>query len=496
MKKSNKIVAVLLALVMIISAVPMMTVSADVGGFGDAIFGKDEDKHEHVYVIQSVEEGSCTEVAKTTFKCGCGDVQVLTSGEPAHTPAIGGYVNKDEDVHTNYCTVCKKVFEEKHTYEKVDAECVDSTCKAAGKDVYKCSICGAKKTVALEPSVHTPSGKVVSSADKHGFTCSACEKLIDENHVWDEGTPKAGVACGDNGKIIYKCEVEGCNATKEDTVPAACVYPDKKEINDDNKIDKFDDKNHTFECIYCSKDKVETHEYVVKYAIEKIEIGTEMVPDPVTGGSIEVPVYANKVMTPTCTEEGKIIVSCKYCKYSYSATVDTVDHKIAENAKYVKFSEDKHKTTCEFCGEVKLPHTWDEGKVTKAPTCKEEGTKTVTCKDCGQTKTEAIAKTTEHTWGEWEVVEEATTEKEGKKTRKCSVCEATETEKIDKLTAKLGDVNGDGSITAVDARIVLQNVAGLKPLTEKEKEAADMNADGNITAVDARVILQKVAAGE
>lgn len=33
-------------------------------------------------------------------------------------------------------------------------------------------------------------------------------------------------------------------------------------------------------------------------------------------------------------------------------------------------------------------HTWDEGKVTKAPTCTEEGEKTFTCTGCNETKTE------------------------------------------------------------------------------------------------------------
>lgn len=35
-------------------------------------------------------------------------------------------------------------------------------------------------------------------------------------------------------------------------------------------------------------------------------------------------------------------------------------------------------------------HTWDEGEVTKAPTCTEEGEKTFTCTGCNETKTEKI----------------------------------------------------------------------------------------------------------
>lgn len=60
-------------------------------------------------------------------------------------------------------------------------------------------------------------------------------------------------------------------------------------------------------------------------------------------------------------------------------------------------------------------------------------------------------------------------------------------------TVEMGDVNCDGEISAVDARIVLQYVAGLIEEFELNMFYADVNGDGNITAVDARLILQKVA---
>lgn len=56
-----------------------------------------------------------------------------------------------------------------------------------------------------------------------------------------------------------------------------------------------------------------------------------------------------------------------------------------------------------------------------------------------------------------------------------------------------GDVNGDGTITAVDARMVLQSVAGLTAFDETKTKYADVNDDGAVTAVDARIILQIVA---
>ncbi|MBQ8767737.1 MAG: dockerin type I repeat-containing protein [Clostridia bacterium] len=62
------------------------------------------------------------------------------------------------------------------------------------------------------------------------------------------------------------------------------------------------------------------------------------------------------------------------------------------------------------------------------------------------------------------------------------------------FAAEMGDVNADGKISAVDARIVLQVVAGLQKKTDlKNPDGADVNGDNEISAVDARVILQKVA---
>lgn len=66
-------------------------------------------------------------------------------------------------------------------------------------------------------------------------------------------------------------------------------------------------------------------------------------------------------------------------------------------------------------------HSWDSGKVTEAATCKKEGTKTYTCKNCGETKTESIPKT-EHQWDNGKVTKEATCKEEGSKIYTCSIC--------------------------------------------------------------------------
>ena len=102
------------------------------------------------------------------------------------------------------------------------------------------------------------------------------------------------------------------------------------------------------------------------------------------------------------------------------------------------------KYTCTNCGETKTEtiaklvctsHVWDSGKVVTAPTYKTEGTKKYTCKNCGTTKTETIAKLvcTSHAWNSGVVIKEPTYTATGEKKYTCTNCGTTKTETIAKL---------------------------------------------------------------
>ena len=86
---------------------------------------------------------------------------------------------------------------------------------------------------------------------------------------------------------------------------------------------------------------------------------------------------------------------------------------------------------CSVCGVVLTPqteipakgHSWNEGKITIAPTCENAGVKTYTCTVCNETKTEAID-ATGHTPVEVAEQPATCTEAGHKAGTKCSVCEA------------------------------------------------------------------------
>ncbi len=155
---------------------------------------------------------------------------------------------------------------------------------------------------------------------------------------------------------------------------------------------------------------------------------------------------------------------------------------------------------CKECGLVEktevipaLSHNWSGWRVTDAATCTEDGIQTNTCKNCGETETKSIS-ATGHNWGDWLTVIPAQDDTAGLETRICKKCATIETNEIPALSFLKGDANGDGRITAIDARIALQIAAGLNTPTDEMVKLLDMNDDGKVSAVDARTVLQ-IAAG-
>lgn len=109
-------------------------------------------------------------------------------------------------------------------------------------------------------------------------------------------------------------------------------------------------------------------------------------------------------------------------------------------------------------------HEWNQGVVTKDPTTTETGIKTYTCTfdGCGATKTETLDKLPEthvHTWGEWvyngdAVRTSATVFKNGTQTRTCSGCGKTET----KEAPYTGQLARKGFVLTVDSAILVKAV--------------------------------------
>lgn len=81
------------------------------------------------------------------------------------------------------------------------------------------------------------------------------------------------------------------------------------------------------------------------------------------------------------------------------------------------------------------------------------------------------------------------------KTANANLAQMDIAQKTIKIPAKFtpGDVDGDGKVTAKDARMALRASAKLEKLTPSETMRADVDGDGKVTGRDARTILRKSA---
>lgn len=174
--------------------------------------------------------------------------------------------------------------------------------------------------------------------------------------------------------------------------------------------------------------------------------------------------YTAVVTVPTCTEQGYTTFTCS-CGDSFIGNyLATLNHNYVIT-------------------------------VIADPTCTEQGYITYTCSACKDNYTDNYVDAIGHTPSEWEVVIPAEIGIEGLEQQKCTVCGEVLDKRVipaleDTAPSLLGDVNGDGEITASDARLVLRFSAELDVPTEEQAKISDVNGDGTITASDARKILR------
>ena len=121
----------------------------------------------------------------------------------------------------------------------------------------------------------------------------------------------------------------------------------------------------------------------------------------------------------------------QYGKLVYFITDSPNIKKTKDSSNSSKYNKEYAEYTFEMC----ISHKWDAGVVTKEPTYTSTGTKKYTCTNCGETKTETIAKLvcTKHAWDAGVVTKKPTYTSTGEKKYTCTNCGETKTETIAKL---------------------------------------------------------------
>ncbi len=202
----------------------------------------------------------------------------------------------------------------------------------------------------------------------------------------------------------------------------------------------------------------------------------------------------------TCYRGAIKVSECGKCSHKRVDFSDTEPHSfVYETVSEVSCETDGvEKGVCSVCGIEKENRIPSKGHpyiytTVKQATCQETGLQVGKCEDCGKENKYEIPKL-DHNWTNWVITIAPTEETEGEREHKCTMCEKVEKEVIPALSTVVGDANGDGKVTAMDARWVLQYAAEMRELDEHQLKLADVNNDGKVSAIDARKILQMAAA--
>ncbi|MBR2926069.1 MAG: leucine-rich repeat protein [Clostridia bacterium] len=232
-------------------------------------------------------------------------------------------------------------------------------------------------------------------AEAHGNVCIFCESVTEASpHTWSSGEIIAQPTHLAVGIRLYTCP--GCNGNKTEEIAKlpGHTYADKWVPHNDSQ--------HKKPC-ECGDAIYDFHSWDIGVVTKK----------------------------PTHLEAGVKTYTC----YDCGATATEEIARLAGHTygEWTKHNETQHKRTCE-CGDMEYHgHAWNTGVITTDPTHLEAGVKTYTCTECGESKTEEIAKLAEHTYGDWVIVKSPTVDEEGLREKAC-ICGDKITESIAKLT--------------------------------------------------------------
>lgn len=396
--------------------------------------------HQHKEV-RNAKKATCTEDGYTgdTYCTDCNTK--LESGtvinKLGHT-WDNGVITKEateteEGVKTYTCKTCGETKTEKipvtsHHWDQGTIT-KKATCTESGEKTYHCTDADCNKTyVETIPATghqHTEiKDKKAATCEKDGYSgdtyCKDCGQLISKGaivkatgHSWDSGKVTEAATCKKEGTKTYTCK--NCGETKTESIPKTEHQWDNGKVTKEATCKEEGSKTYT--CSICGDTKTE--------AIPKKEHSFDE-------GKI--------TKKATCTEDGLKVYTCKSCGETKEEVLKATGHQHTElrNEKKATCTEEGYTgdTYCTDCGELikkgsateKADHNWKVTSEEKA-TCEKDGSKTYTCADCKETKTETIP-ATGHKFGDWQTVTTQSVFTGGVQKRICNVCGKEETRNV------------------------------------------------------------------
>lgn len=372
---------------------------------------------------------------------------IVKEADKAATCTENGYEGRE------YCSVCNTTIKERTIIPATGHQwgawrtTLAKTCTTDGKEVRECSKCSKTEERTIPATGHTLKKEegVVATCTKDGHegntVCEVCGETLKEGkvipklghdwsnengkctrcgesheHSFGEGTTIKELTCTQDGEIDYKCSKCGyikkeiTKATGHEwgewkTTLAQTCTTDGKEERTCSKCSEKEERTlkatgHEWGewkitlAQTCTTDGKE--ERICSKCSEKEERTLKA-----TGHKSET-VGAK---APTCKEDGYTGNEvCKVCHETLNKGTTIPKTDSHEWGKWTTVREStctekgEQSRKCAVCGEEEIEslplakHSWDNGKVTQAPSYTKVGVKTWTCSECGKTKTTTLAK--------------------------------------------------------------------------------------------------------
>lgn len=335
----------------------------------------------HDVKLVGAKDSTCTskgysgdEVCKTCRKTiKTGHELPLAQHTPKKEEGVAATCTNDGHEGNTVCEVCRKTLKEGKVIPKLGHDWSNENGK--------CTRCGESHKHSFGEGT-TIKELTCTQDEEIDYTCSECGYVKKEitkatGHQWGEWQTTLAQACTIDGKEERTCAK--CSEKEERTLKATGHEWGEwqttlaQTCTTDGKEERI--------CSKCSKKEERT----LKATGHKSEtVGAK---------------------APTCKEDGYTGDEvCKVCHETLNkgTTIPKTDsHEwgkwtIKRESTCTEKGEQSRK--CTVCGEEEIEslplakHTWDNGKVTQAPSYTKVGVKTWTCSECGKTKTTTLAK--------------------------------------------------------------------------------------------------------
>ena len=372
---------------------------------------------------------------------------VVKEADKAATCTENGYEGRE------YCSVCNTTIKERTIIPATGHQwgawrtTLAKTCTTDGKEVRECSKCSKTEERTIPATGHTLKKEegVAATCTKDGHegntVCEVCRKTLKEGkvipklgHDWSNENGKC-TRCGESHKHSFGegTTIKELTCTQDEEIDYTCSECGyiKKEITKatGHKWGEWQttlaqtcttDGKEERTCAKCSEKEERT---LKATGHEWGEWQTTLAQTCTTDGKEEricskcskkeertLKATGHKSETvgakaPTCKEDGYTGDEvCKVCHETLNKGTTIPKTDSHEWGKWTTVREStctekgEQSRKCAVCGEEEIEslplakHSWDNGKVTQAPSYTKVGVKTWTCSECGKTKTTTLAK--------------------------------------------------------------------------------------------------------